>query len=93
MKKLIAIFAVSGLVMLSGCCKSRYQSAYVYNFVAACVSDGAGDLGYCSCLMDVIQEKMSQKDFIDEDAKISAGKKSDKLAKVLQEDGKIKCAK
>jgi len=92
MKKLIAIFAVSGLVMLAGCCKPGYKSEYVYNFVAACVQSG-GVSSYCSCVMDVIQEKISQKDFIDEDAKFAAEKKfSDKFIKVLEE-GKTKCSK
>ena len=90
MKKLIAIVAVSSLVLLAGCCKSGYKSDYVYNFVAACVQ-GNGTVGYCSCVMDVIQEKISQKDFIQEDAKFAAEKKfSDKFIKVL-EDGKTTC--
>ena len=92
MKKMIAIFAVSSLVMLTGCCKSGYKSDYVYNFVSACVQSG-GASGYCSCVMDVIQEKISQKAFIEEDAKFAAEKKfSDKFVKVLEE-GKVKCSK
>jgi len=92
MKKLVVLFAVSGLVMLAGCCKSGYKSEYVYNFVSACVQSG-GATGYCSCVMDVIQEKISQKEFIDEDAKFAAEKKfSEKFVKAL-EDGKAKCLK
>lgn len=92
MKKVIAIFAVSGLVMLAGCCKPGYKSEYVFNFVSACVQSG-GAPGYCSCVMDVIQEKISQKDFIDEDAKFAAEKKfSEKFVKTLEE-GKTKCVK
>ena len=92
MKKVIAIFAMSSLVMLAGCVKSGYKSDYVYNFVSACVQSG-GTSGYCSCVMDVIQDKINQKDFIQEDAKFAAEKKfSDNFIKVLEE-GKAKCAK
>ena len=92
MKKLIAVFAVSGLVMLAGCCKPGYKSEYVYSFVSACIQ-GNGSVVFCSCIMDVMQEKISQKEFLDEDAKYAAEKKfSDKFNKVLEE-GKTKCAK
>ena len=92
MKKMIVLFAVSGLVLLAGCAKEGYKSEYVYNFVGACVQSG-GTSGYCSCVMDVIQSRVSQKEFIDEDAKFAAEKKfTDKFSKALEE-GKTKCAK
>ena len=93
MRKFIAVLAVSSFVLLAGCLKTEgYKSEYVYNFVAACVQSG-GNPGYCSCVMDVIQEKISQKEFIAEDTKFAAEKKfSDKFIKALEE-GKAKCSK
>lgn len=92
MKKMMALLAVSGLVLLAGCAKQGYKSEYVYNFVGACVQSG-GAPAYCSCVMDVIQSRISQKEFIDEDAKFAAEKKfTDKFAKALEE-GKTTCSK
>jgi len=92
MKKVIAIMAVSSMFLMAGCMSKGYKSEYVYNFVAACVQNG-GAAGYCSCVMDVIQDKVTQKEFIDADAKFAAEKKfSDKFKQAL-EDGKTKCLK
>ena len=92
MKKVIAIFAVSSLVMLTGCCKSGhgYKSVYIYNFIAACVQNGNSSAS-CACLMDVVQDKMGQKEFLDEDARTVAGKPvSDRFTKILEE-GRTNC--
>jgi hypothetical protein len=93
MKKVFAVLAVLSFVTFAGCFKSEgYKSEYVYNFVAACVQSG-GNVPYCSCVMDVIQEKISQKGFIEEDAKFAAEKKfTENFMKVLEE-GKAKCGK
>lgn len=93
MKKVFVVLAVLGVVVIAGCFKlNAYKSEYVYNFVNACVKNN-GPVGYCSCVMDVIQDRVSQEEFVQEDAKFTAeGKFTEKFSKALEE-GKVKCMK
>ncbi|MFH1223326.1 MAG: hypothetical protein V1647_03165 [Pseudomonadota bacterium] len=91
MKKLVLITAALMLVTVYGCIKAKgYKSEYVYNFITACIQS-QGTPAVCSCIMDHVQENMSEKAFLEEDSKYMAtGKFSDSYMNMVAA-GKTKC--
>lgn len=78
--------AITTMLMLLGLvgCKEHYTSKTVYAFMQSCITSSGNTAENCGCLSDNIQNKISEKEYLEEDAKVTIqGKVEGKMAGIL----------